>query len=133
MNIDIVKLGNVTLNENHIEAFIDIRDMSDTLKKDVQNSIEIAKITYCKKMKNINKKLGTHICTVWSNKPVNIDCTYLYVVLESGRFINSEICTCFSDPENEMMECDCTISVDLTPYSRELKKMIKRSILDKFF
>ena len=81
-----------------------------------------------------NVERGTHFSTVWSDKPVVMDFTYLRVVLESGKPISYQICIGFTDAENRMMEqWDCAITVDLSEYAIELKKAIIKVLVDKFF
>ena len=42
-NIGVLELGSLTFNEDYMEVAIDICDMSDNLKAEVEKAIEIAK------------------------------------------------------------------------------------------
>jgi hypothetical protein len=133
-NIGILELGNLTFDEDYMEVSIDICDMSDNLKAEVAKAIEIAKVRYTEEREADNKEHGYNLPTVWSDKPVVMDFTYLRVVLESGKAIKYTICIGFRDADNDYMEqWDCDIAVDLSEYANELKKAIIKVLVDKFF
>lgn len=133
-NIGILELGNLTFDEDYMEVSIDICDMSDNLKAEVDKAIEIAKVDYSREKEIANAERGTHFSTAWSDKPVHMDFTYLRAVLESGKPINYQICIGFTDAEDKTMEqWDCAITVDLSEYANELKKAIIKVLVDKFF
>lgn len=48
-NIGVLELGSLTFNEDYMEVAIDICDMSDNLKAEVEKAIEIAKAECIKK------------------------------------------------------------------------------------
>ncbi len=133
-NIGILELGNLTFNEDYMEVSIDICDMSDDLKAEVAKAVEIAKVQYTKENETLNAENGYNLPTVWSDKPVNMDFTYLRVVLEAGKPIDYSICFGFTDADNDHMECwGGSITVDLSEYANELKKAIIKVLVDKFF
>lgn len=133
-NIGILELGNLTFDEDYMEVSIDICDMSDSLKAEVEKAIEISKVQYTEYYEAVNAEKGYHLPTVWSDKPVIMDFTYLRVVLEAGKPINYQICVGFHDAINDYMEqWDCAITVDLSEYANELKKAIIKVLVDKFF
>lgn len=49
-NIGTMELGNVTLDEDNIGVFVDICDMSDSLKAEVNKAVEIEKVKYTEKI-----------------------------------------------------------------------------------
>lgn len=133
-NIGILELGNLTFDEDYMEVSIDICDMSDSLKAEVDKAIEIAKVQYTKENETLNTENGYRLPTVWSDKPVVMDFTYLRVVLEAGKPIKYTICIGFHDAVDEHMEqWNCDITVDLSEYANELKKAIIKVLVDKFF
>ena len=133
-NIGILELGNLTFDEDYMEVSIDICDMSDNLKAEVDKAIEIAKVKYTENNEKMNAEYGYNLPTVWSDKPVIMDFTYLRVVLKAGEPISYTICIGFEDADNRMMEqWDCAITVDLSEYANELKKAIIKVLVDKFF
>lgn len=133
-NIGILELGNLTFDKDYIEVSIDICDMSDNLKAEVDKAIEIEKVKYVKNNETLNAKNGYHLSTVWSDKPIVMDFTYLRIILEAGKPIHYQICAGFHDAVNKMMESwDCAITVDLSEYANDLKKAIIKVLIDKFF
>ena len=133
-NIGVLELGNLTFNEDYMEVSIDICDMSDSLKAEVNKAVEIAKADYTMRIEALNTEKGYKLPTVWSDKPVIMDFTYLRVVLESGKPIDYSICFGFTDAVNSRIECwGNSITVDLSEYAGELKKAIIKVLVDKFF
>lgn len=133
-NIGILELGNLTFNEDCMEIFIDICNISDNLRAKVDKTVEIAKVKYAKKREADNKKYGTNWNTTWSDKPVIMDFIYLSAGLEVGKPISYHICIGFHDATHKDMEqWDCAIAVDLSEYESELKKAIIKALVDKFF
>lgn len=133
MNIGVLELGNITFDEDYIEVSIDICDMSDSLKADVQKAIEIAKAERTREIEEYNKANNSAILSTWSDCPVVIDFTYLRVVLEAGKPIDYNIEVGFHDAVSGLEQWDCTIKVDLSGYANELKKAIIKVLVDKFF
>lgn len=132
-NIGVLELGNLTFDD-YMEISIDICDMSDDLKEEVKRIIEAGKVDYVKKMEAFNKEYGTHWNTVWSNEPVVMDFTYLRIILKAGEPTDYSIEIGFSDAiDKEMNQWDCSISVDLSKYTKDLKKAVIKVLIDKFF
>lgn len=133
-NIGVLELGNMTFSEDYIEVSIDICDMSEDLKSEIKKAVEIAKVQYTKEQEALNAEKGYNLPTVWSNEPVNMDFTYLHVVLEAGKPIDYSICFGFTDTVDPYMECwGNSITVDLSEHTNKLKKAIIKVLLDKFF
>lgn len=133
-NIGVLDLDNVTFNDEYLQVSIDICSISDSLKVEIEKAIEIAKKQYTKEKEATNKEHGTHWHTVWSNKPVVIDFTFLNVTLEIGKPVDYQIYVGFHDADDETMEqWDCPITVDLSEYANDLKKAIIKVLVDKFF
>ena len=132
-NIGILELGNLTFNEDYMEVSMDICDMSDNLKAEVKKAIEIKKLEHTETYSALNQEKGWNLKTVWSNKPIALDYTYLRVILEEGKPIHYSVCVGFHDSADELMEDNCEITVDLAEYQNELKKAIIKVLVDKFF
>ena len=62
-NIGVLELGNLTFNEDYMEISIDICDMSDSLKAEVDKAIEIAKVQYTEHNKALNAEKGYNLPT----------------------------------------------------------------------
>lgn len=133
-DIGILELGSLTFDEDYMEVSIDICGMSEDLKADVAKAIEIAKAKYTNDHEALNAEYGYNLPTVWSDKPVIMDFTYLRVILEAGKPISYQICIGFTDAEDEKLnQWDCDIAVDLSGHANELKRAIIKVLLDKFF
>lgn len=136
-NIGILELGNITLDEDYMEVAIDICDMSEDLKAELNKAIEIEKVRYSEKVKkNMESSVSRHPLkrgTSWSDKPVIMDFTYLRVRLETGKPIDYSIQVGFHDAIDELMEAWGSITVDLSAHTNELKKAIIKVLIDKFF
>lgn len=133
INIGTMELGNVTLDEDNIGVFVDICDMSDSLKAEVDKAVEIEKVKYTEKIRSMNEKYGHNLPTVWSSKPPVIDDTYLWIFLKGGGEIECSIEVAFHDADNEMMDECASITVDLSEHMNELKKAVIKVMLDRFF
>lgn len=134
-NIGVLELGNLTFNEDYIEVSIDICDMSDCLKAEIEKAIEARKIESAKEWEQIyNEHPDWERCNrVFSDKLAVIDFTYLNIVLEADKPIKYSVVVCFHDAENDYLETDASITVDLSEHTDELKKAIIKVLIDKFF
>jgi len=134
-NIGVLELDNLTFNEDCLAVCIDICNMSDGLKEEVNKEIEIEKIRFSKEW---DKILAEHEefkrwSTVWSDKPVEIDYSYLAIVLEAGKPIRYTINVGFHDVYNDRLDPVASLDVDLSEYAEELKAAIIHVLIDKFF
>ena len=134
-NIGILELGNLTFNEDYMEVSIDICDMSDCLKVEIEKAIEARKIESAKEWEQIyNEHPDWKRCNrVFSDKTAVIDFTYLNIVLEAGKPIKYSVVVGFHDAEDDYLETDVSITVDLSEHTDELKKAIIKVLIDKFF
>ena len=134
-NIGVLELGNLTFNEDYIEVSIDICDMSDCLKAEIEKAIEARKIESAKEWEQIyNEHPDWERCNrVFSDKLAVIDFTYLNIVLEADKPIKYSVVVCFHDAEDDYLETDVSITVDLSEHTDELKKAIIKVLIDKFF
>lgn len=137
-NIGVLDLGSITFNEDYMEVSIDIFDMSEELKAELNKAIEIEKVRYSEEIKkDMESGVSIHPLkrnTVWSDKPVIMSYTYLRVRLEAGKPIDYSIEFGFTDAEDRFMESwGGSISVDLSEHTTELKKAIIKVLVDRFF
>lgn len=137
-NIGVLELGNITLDEDYMEVAIDICDMSEDLKAELNKAIEIEKVRYSEEVKkDLESGVSRHPLkrgTVWSDKPVIMSYTYLRVRLEAGKSIDYSIEFGFTDADDKFMEAwGGSITVDLSAHTNELKKAIIKVLIDKFF
>ncbi len=124
-----------TFNQDYLEICIDICDMSDDLKLEVNKAVELEKAKYSEEWNEILENTDTtkRYSTKWSNKPVVIDFTCLWITLDASKPITYVISTGFHDAENERLAPVAEIEVDLSEYTNELKAAVIHVLIDKFF
>ncbi len=135
MNIGELELGNLTFNEDYMEVSVDICDMSDSLKAEVNKAIELRKAESVKEWDEIYKthpELAAHDRKC-SSSPAVTDYTYLRIILEGGKAITYSIEAGFHDADNDHLEECAGIAVDLSEHTNELKKAVIKVLLDRFF
>lgn len=134
-NIGCIELGSLTFDEDYMAVSIDICDMSEELKAEVNKAVEVAKVQYVQKWGKWEEKHPefTKYARQWSGKPAVMDYTYLSVVFEAGRSISYSIIAGFHDAENACIETCADITVDLSEYVNELKMAVIKALLDRFF
>ncbi len=138
-NIGTLELGNLTFNEDYMEISIDIFDMSEEMKAEVNKAIEIEKVRYVEERKQFiaESSSGGHPLKrgiVWSEEPVVMDFTYLRICLEAGKPIDYSLQFGFHDAVDDYMEAwDGSITIDLSEHTNELKKAIIKVLIDRFF
>lgn len=134
-NIGVLELGNLTFNEDYMEVAIDICDMSDSLKAEVDKAIEVRKIESAKEWEQVYNEHPDweRRRRVFSDKPAVIDYTYLNIVLEAGNPIKYSVEVAFHDNDDDHLEECVSITVDLSEHTDELKKAIIKVLIDKFF
>lgn len=135
MNIGELELGSLTFNEDYMEVYIDICNMSDSLKAEIINAIELRKAESVKEWDVICKAHPEFkkLDKTWSNKPAVIDYTYLRIILEGGKAVTYSVEAGFHDADNDHLEECASMSVDLSEHTNELKKAVIKVMLDRFF
>ena len=134
-NIGTLELGSITFEEDYMEVSIDICNMSDSLKAEISNAIEVRKAESVKKWAAIYAECPElpRFDKTWSNKPAVIDYTYLRIILEGGKAITYSIEAGFHDADNDHLEECAGITIDLSEHTNELKKAVIKVLLDRFF
>lgn len=134
-NIGILELDNFVFNEDYMEVFIDVCDMSDNLKAEVAKAIEARKIESAKEWDQFYAEHTDYkrVNRTFSSKREVIDFTYLNVILKADEPIQYSVVVGFHDADNECLEENAEIAVDLSEHAEELKKMIIKALIDKFF
>lgn len=138
LDIGVLELGNLTLDEDYMEVSIDICGISEELKAELNKAIEIRKIEFVEERIRITAENGSahpkKRNLTWSDQPVIMDFTYLKVSLEAGKPIEYSIEFGFHDAVDEYMEAwGGSLTVDLSAYTKELKKAIIHVLIDRFF
>ena len=125
--IGTINLNNIEFCENTIDVFIGIESVSADIQKKISEVVESAKADHIQMVKEyyINKNLH------WTDAGVNTDLS-LHIVVNNKEF-SYRIEIDIIDNENEMMWTSASIEVDLSEYQNELKKVIVKAMIDKFF
>lgn len=123
-NIGTINLAELNLVEDSLEVFIPIITVSDNLKAIVEEQTEKAKKEFEKEFADKNLK--------WNKAGADITYQSLHIVVENHE-VSSELCFDITDRENEFVETCFKLKVDLSEYMQELKKLILKTMIDKFF
>lgn len=134
-NVGILELDNFIFNEDCMAVSIDICDMSDNLKAEVAKAIEARKLESDKEWEQLCLEHPDYkrINRTFSGNGEVIDFTYLDIILKEDEPIQYSIVVGFHDADNECLEREAEIAVDLSEHAEELKKMIIKALIDKFF
>lgn len=125
-NIGTINLAELELTEDSLEVFIPITAVSDRLKAVIDENIQKAKEEHQKEYLNGKGKR-------WSDTGINIDYQSLHITIEKGKKFTYQLCFDFSDKEDDFIEAWFILDVDLSEYENELKKVIVKAMIDKFF
>jgi len=135
VDIGCIELGSLTFDEDYMSVSIDICDMSEELKEEVDKAVGWQSHSMPKsggKWYMGHPELKRHRVQ-WSGNPVVMDYSYLSVAFEAGKPISYSIVAGFHDAEDARMEACADITVDLSEYTNELKRAVIKVLLDKFF
>jgi len=124
-NIGTIDIGELDLLEDSLEVFIPIIAVSENLKATIEENIQRAKEVFqeefliCRGME-------------WSNSGVAISYQSLHITVKEKAF-NYELCFDFEDKANDSICTGFNLDVDLSEHTEELKKLIIKAMIDKFF
>lgn len=124
-NIGTINLAEIDIITDCMEIFIPIVTVSENLRATIEKSIKTAKEKYqheyldCRAMK-------------WSDAGVSLSFQELHIIIESGH-ISYELCFNIEDKENDFIETGFNLKVDLSEHTEEIKKLIIKAMIDKFF
>lgn len=122
-------------SDRAMDVVIDIENMSSDLRIETDRLIEIEKAKYiCEMEKRYRKHPDyTKQSLKWCNEPVIIMASFLQVMLEVGKAIEYRIIVGFMDAADEFMDSVVAMNVDLSEYEAELKTVILKALIDRFF
>lgn len=125
--IGTINLNDVEFCENSLDVFIGIESVSADIQKKINEAVEIAKVEQLQTV----KEYPEHKNLVWSDVGVNVDLS-LHIIVDNKKF-SYRIEIDIIDKENDMMWTSASVDVDLSEYQSELKKVIVKAMIDKFF
>lgn len=130
--IGTINLGDIEFCEDILELSFYISDMSDSIRQELYKASEKAKEDASKFIYN---ELNLH----WSDEGVEMieDSAQLFISIDKDKTMKTMLCADFEDKSNRTsnhcMECDVAIEVDLSAYIEEIKGMILKAFVNKFF
>lgn len=126
--IGTINLNDVEFCENSLDVFIGIESVSKEIQEKISKAVEIAKAEHLKAVKEYCK----HKDLVWSSAGVDIDYLSLHIIVDNKNF-TYRIEIDITDKVDGMMYTSASVDVDLSEYQSELKKVIIKAMIDKFF
>lgn len=127
--IGTINLNDVEFCENSLDVFIGIESVSQEIREKITEAVELAKVAHMEDIKNyyndVNKRL------YWTDAGVETTLS-LHIIVDNKEF-SYRIEIDIEDRENDMMWTSCSVAVDLSEYQSELKKVIVKAMIDKFF
>lgn len=128
-NFGVVNLGEIALVDDTLDVFIPVESFSVELQKRIDAEVEKVKAY---RLAELKKYMPEKAVTKWCDKGVDVIYKNLHIVVKKKMFTYS-LNYDFVDKENEYLWADVVINVDLSAYEQELKKMIVKAVIDKFF
>ena len=125
-NIGTINLAELELMLDGLEVFIPITTVSDRLKTVIDENIQKAKEDHQKEYLDGKGKR-------WSDTGINMDYQSLHITIEQGKKITYQLCFDFNDKKDEFIEAWFNLDVDLSEHTEEIKKLIVKAMIDKFF
>ena len=124
-NIGTINLAELDLVEDSLEVFIPIVAVSDNLKATIEENVQRAKAEYQKEFLDCRGKK-------WSDAGIVMMYQSLHIAVKEKAF-NYELCFDFEDKENSLIYAGFNLEVDLSEHTEELKKLVIKAMIDKFF
>ena len=125
INIGTINLAELDLVEDCLEVFIPIVAVSDNLKATIEENVHRAKAEYQKEFLNCRGKK-------WSDEGIVMTYQSLHITVKEKAF-NYELCFGFEDKESSLICANFNLEVDLAEHTEELKKLVIKAMIDKFF
>lgn len=127
--IGTINLNDIEFCENTLDVFIGIESVSADIQNKINEAVEIAKAEHMQMVKKWeclkNKELH------WTDAGVNTFLS-LHIIVDNKEFayrIEIDI----EDKADGRIFTSASIDVDLSEYQNELKKVIVKAMIDKFF
>lgn len=124
-DIGTINLTELDLVEDCIEVFIPIVAVSDNLKATIEENVQRAKAEHQKEFLDCRGKK-------WSDAGIVMTYQSLHITVEEKAF-NYELCFGFEDKESSLICAGFNLEVDLSEHTEELKKLVIKAMIDKFF
>lgn len=127
--IGTINLNDVDFCENSLDVFIGIESVSQEIREKITETVEIRKAEHMKEIAEHYNDIHNRL--YWTDSGVKTDLS-LHIIVDNKEF-SYRIEVDIIDKENEFMWTSASIEVDLSEYQSELKKVIVKAMIDKFF
>lgn len=124
-NLGTINLAELYLVEDCLDVFIPIVAVSDNLKATIEENVQKAKAEHQKEFLDCRGKK-------WSDAGIVMTYQSLHITVKEKAF-NYELYFDFEDKESSLIYAGFKLEVDLAEYTEELKKLIVKAMIDKFF
>lgn len=122
-----IDLNNIEFYDNSLDVFIGIESVSAEIQEKIMATVEIAKVEHIQIIKEhfSNKDLK------WTDAGVDTELS-LHIIVDKKHF-SYRIEIDIEDREDDRVWTSASVEVDLSEYQNELKKVIMKAMIDKFF
>lgn len=126
INYGAIEIGEIEFAEDVIQVWIDVKSVSDSLKECIDKAIEESKIEALEDLYGVHGKS-------WGSKGVTVFGMTLNVIAHKDKELETELYVNYEDMEDDNMWGGACIKVDLTGHETELKQLVIKSIVNRFF
>lgn len=126
INYGAIEIGEIEFTEDIIQVWIDVKSVSDSLKESIDKLIEESKEEALEKLYREHGKQ-------WSDKGVTVYGMTLNITARLDKELETELYVNYEDIADDGMNWGITIAVDLTGHEAELKQLVIKSIVNRFF
>lgn len=126
VNYGAIEIGEIEFAEDIIQVWISVESVSDSLKECIDKAIEESK---AEALVNLYGEHGKQ----WSDKGVTVYGMTLNITARKDKELETELYVGYEDVEDDCMEWGANIAVDLSGHEDELKQLVIKSIVNRFF
>ena len=126
INYGAIEIGEIEFAEDVIQIWINVGSVSDSLKESIDKAIEESK---AEALVNLYGEHGKQ----WSDKGVTVYGMTLNITARKDKELEAELYIGYEDIEDDCMEWGANIAVDLSGHEDELKQLVIKSIVNRFF
>lgn len=126
INYGAIEIGEIEFAEDVIQIWVDVKSVSDNLKGRIDSLIEESKEEALENLYRVHGKQ-------WGDKGVTVSGMTLNITARLDKELETELYVNYEDLEDDGMDWGITIAVDLTGHEAELKQLVIKSIVNRFF
>lgn len=126
INYGAIEIGEIEFAEDIIQVWINVESVSDSLKECIDKAIEESKAEAMEDLYKAHNKS-------WGSKGVTVFGMTLNVIAHKDKELETELYVNYEDVEDDGMWGGACIKVDLSGHESELKQLVIKSIVNRFF